>query len=99
MDYQGVIALKEIMINKKNNKKNNKNQKTKYDANREELLQELQQTKDALDKAYANLSYVVEPDLIDCCIYELNAVQLRYKFILSQVKTVEELRYREKMSK
>lgn len=78
---------------------NKKSAKSKYDANIEELRQELQQTQDAMDRAYANLSYVVEPELIDCCIYELNAVQLRYKFILSQVKTVEELRYREKMSK
>ena len=78
---------------------NKKNIKSKYDANIEELRQELQQTQDAMDRAYANLSYVIEPELIDCCIYELNAVQLRYKFILSQVKTVEELRYREKMSK
>ena len=78
---------------------NKKNVKSKYDANIEELRQELQQTQDAMDRAYANLSYVIEPELIDCCIYELNAVQLRYKFILSQVKTVEELRYREKMWK
>lgn len=53
---------------------------------RKQLLLELKETKNALDTAYANLSYVVEPELIDCCIYELNAIQLRYKFILSQVK-------------
>ena len=78
---------------------NKKNVKSKYDANIEELRQELQQTQDAMDRAYANLSYVIEPELIDCCIYELNAVQLRYKFILKKIKTVEELRYREKMTK
>ena len=54
--------------------------------NKKQLLEELKETKTALDTAYANLSYVVEPELIDCCIYELNAIQLRYKFILSQVK-------------
>ena len=78
-------------------KKNDK--KKKFDENREELLRELEATKNALDTAYANLSYVIEPELIDCCIYELNAVQMRYKFILSQVKSCEELRYREKLSK
>ena len=56
--------------------------------NQKQLLQELKETQNALDTAYANLSYVVEPELIDCCIYELNAIQLRYKFILSQVKKV-----------
>ena len=54
-----------------------------------QLLEDLRETKNALDTAYANLSYVVEPELIDCCIYELNAIQLRYKFILSQVKKSE----------
>lgn len=67
-------------------KKKEKNQETE---NHQELLRELEAAKNAMDTAYANLSYVVEPDLIDCCIYELNAVQLRYKFILSQVKKVE----------
>lgn len=57
--------------------------------NKRQLLEELRETKNALDTAYANLSYVVEPELIDCCIYELNAIQLRYKFILSQVKNSE----------
>lgn len=68
-----------------------KRKKIKNDTsdNKRQLLEELKETKNALDTAYANLSYVVEPELIDCCIYELNAIQLRYKFILSQVKNSE----------
>ena len=68
-----------------------KKKKMKSDTsdNKRQLLEELKETKNALDTAYANLSYVVEPELIDCCIYELNAIQLRYKFILSQVKNSE----------
>lgn len=68
-----------------------KKKKIKNDTsdNKRQLLEELKETKNALDTAYANLSYVVEPELIDCCIYELNAIQLRYKFILSQVKNSE----------
>ena len=79
------------------NKKDKKN--SKADKEREELLRELEATKNALDTAYANLSYVIEPELIDCCIYELNAVQLRYKFILSQVKNCEALSYETNLSK
>lgn len=78
-------------------KKDKKNKKP--NPQREELLRELEATKNALDTAYANLSYVVEPELIDCCIYELNAVQLRYKFILSQVKNCEALSYEANLSK
>ncbi|MBQ2981994.1 MAG: DUF2508 family protein [Lachnospiraceae bacterium] len=68
-----------------------KKKKAKNDMsdNKRQLLEELRETKNAMDTAYANLSYVVEPELIDCCIYELNAIQLRYKFILSQVKNSE----------
>ncbi len=72
-----------MVILKKKKMKNNTSD------NKRQLLEELKETKNALDTAYANLSYVVEPELIDCCIYELNAIQLRYKFILSQVKNSE----------
>ncbi len=52
----------------------------------ETLKKELVRMQEAMDMAYANLSYVVDPDLIDCYIYELNAIQKKYKFILRQVK-------------
>ena len=76
-----------------------KNKKDRIDLHREELLKELEATKNAMETAYANLSYVIEQELIDCCIYELNAVQLRYKFILSQVKDYEALSYGNNLSK
>lgn len=66
-----------------------KKQSDSAKGNKMQLLEDLRETKNALDTAYANLSYVVEPELIDCYIYELNAIQLRYKFILSQVKKNE----------
>lgn len=55
----------------------------------DELMAELKEARDAMDAIYTNLSYVVEPDMIDCCIYELNALQLRHKIILNQVKEQE----------
>ena len=76
-----------------------RDKKKKEDLQKEELLRELEVTKNALDTAYANLSYVIEPELIDCCIYELKAVQLRYKFILSQVKNCEALSYEVNLTK
>lgn len=53
------------------------------------LLLEIEQTKSALSAAYTNFENVVEPDLVDSCIYELNAVQLRYKFLLNQLRNAE----------
>ena len=49
-----------------------------------ELLQDIAKTKCALDCAYSNFDNVVDPDLIDCYIYEVNAVQKRYKFLLER---------------
>ncbi len=51
------------------------------------LMNDLQQTTVELQDAYSNLSNVVDPDLIDCYIYQLNSVQMRYKFLLASLKT------------
>ena len=50
------------------------------------LISEINRTKLALEAAYSNFENVVDPDLIDSCIYEMNAVQNRYKFLLKQAK-------------
>lgn len=50
------------------------------------LLEDIIKTKSALDAAYSNFSNVVDPDLIDCYIYEMNSVQKRYKFLLERAK-------------
>ncbi|MEG1458364.1 MAG: YaaL family protein [Acetivibrio sp.] len=54
---------------------------------KEEIIQnELFQTKIAMDSAYSNFDNALDPDLIDCSIYELNAAQQRYKVLLQQAK-------------
>lgn len=52
----------------------------------EELLHEIQKTKVAMDTAYSNFENVLDPELIDSYIYELNAAQERYKFLIRQAK-------------
>lgn len=54
------------------------------------LLDDLKKTKSDLDLAYSNFENVLDPDLIDSCIYQVNAVQLRYKFLLGRVKQIED---------
>ena len=56
---------------------------------REQLLSDLKLTKTALDDAYSNFEQVVDPDLVDSYIYEVNAVQKRYHFLLKQVQILE----------
>lgn len=54
------------------------------------LLADLDRAKHDLASAYSNLSNALEPDLIDCYIYEVQSVQMRYKFLLSRVKQIED---------
>ena len=54
------------------------------------LLAEIARTKLALETAYSNFENVIDPDLIDCSIYEVNAIQQRYKYLLRQLKHTEE---------
>ncbi len=59
------------------------------DSRRQQLLEDLAKTKSALDCAYSNFENVVDPDLIDSSIYELQAVQMRYRFLLRQAELLD----------
>ncbi|MBC5686217.1 DUF2508 family protein [Roseburia sp. AM51-8] len=50
------------------------------------LLDDLTQTQHDLANAYSNLEYMTDPDLIDYYIYQVKAVQMRHKFLLTKVK-------------
>ncbi len=52
---------------------------------RELLLEDLEKTKCELDTAYRGFDYVTDPDLIDCYIYDINAILKRYKYLLELV--------------
>ena len=48
------------------------------------IHEELAQTRYALEIAYSNFDNVTDPDLIDCYIYEVNAIMKRYKYLIEQ---------------
>lgn len=50
------------------------------------LVDELEKARYDLALAYDNFENAMEPDLIDCCIYQVNALQMRYKFLLTKAK-------------
>ena len=54
------------------------------------LMNDLHRTAQDLRDAYHNLENVIDPDLIDCYIYEWNAAQLRYQFLLRKFKNMED---------
>ena len=53
------------------------------------LRAEIERSKRAILSAQNQFEQVVEPTLIDCYIYELNAAQLRYQFLLRRLKNQE----------
>lgn len=54
-----------------------------------ELKRQIEISKSAILSAQSQFEQVVDPTLIDCYIYELNAAQLRYQFLLRSIKKRE----------
>ncbi len=53
------------------------------------LRAEIEDTRHAIETARNHFEQEVDPTLIDCCIYEWNAAQLRYQFLLRKFKSWE----------
>lgn len=66
-----------------------KNNEKEEARKRQELLKEIENAKEIIENVYKNMAYIADPDMIDCCIYELNAWELRYKVLLKQMKHEE----------
>ena len=54
------------------------------------LKAEIDQTRTSMESARNHFEQATDPSLIDCYIYELNAAQLRYQFLLRRFKFLEE---------
>lgn len=57
-----------------------------------DLDEDIKKTRYALEIAYAGFDNAIEPDLIDCYIYEINSLMKRYNHLmeLSALKQVRE---------
>lgn len=58
---------------------------------RQELIDEIEDIKRSLATAHSNFEYASDPDLVDSYIYEVNAIQYKYKYLLKQIRIVESL--------
>lgn len=56
-----------------------------------ELRAEIERTRALIDSARNHFEQVTDPTLIDCYIYEMNAAQLRYQFLLRRFKLLEKI--------
>lgn len=65
---------------------------------REYILEDLEKTRFELESAYSGFDNVTDPDLIDCYIYEVNAIMKRYKYLLNQAASLSKLPEEETIS-
>lgn len=72
-------------------KSRNKQEKYELALKHAQLRDEIDRTKSCIEAARNHFEEVVDPTLIDCYIYELNAAQLRYQFLLRRFKLLEQL--------
>ena len=52
----------------------------------QELFNELGDMRTALEDAYMRFNMTSEPELVDACVYEINAAQSRYNYLLRIIK-------------
>jgi predicted AlkP superfamily pyrophosphatase or phosphodiesterase len=58
---------------------------------REELLNEIEAIKLSLETAHCRFDNAYDPDLVDSSIYEMNAIQHKYKYLLREMRKIENM--------
>ena len=66
-----------------------KRRRTAEDPERRALLEGLGQTRALIAQAYAGFNAAGDPDLIESYVFEINALQARYSYLLRRVKELE----------
>lgn len=56
------------------------------DSRMQDMFNELSELRAALDEAYMRFDLATEPELVDACVYEINAAQSRYNYQLRLIK-------------
>lgn len=56
---------------------------------RRQLMEGMRQTRSQLNFAYAQFNAYSDPDLVDACVYEINALQSRYSYYVRQMKQLD----------
>ena len=64
-------------------------QSTPEQQERQALLEGLERTKILIHQAYACFNRESDPDLIESYVFEINALQSRYSYLLKRVRELE----------
>lgn len=62
------------------------------EAERRELLASLSHTRTLINQAYGGFNTASDGDLIESYVFEINALQARYNYLLRRVKELEGVR-------
>ena len=57
---------------------------------RRELVEGMARTRVELNQAYAQFNAHSDPDLVECWVYEINALRSRYSYLVRQVKQLDQ---------
>ena len=60
-----------------------------WEEERRQLMEGMRETRAQLNYAYAQFNFYSDPDLVDACVYEINALQSKYSYYVRQVKQLE----------
>lgn len=60
------------------------------DARERELRQQMRDLRDAIEQAQLRFDLACDELLVDSCIFELNALSARYRFLVRQAKQLQE---------
>lgn len=66
-----------------------KRRRTPRDEERRTLLEGLARTRTLIAQAYAGFNTARDPDLIESYVFEINALQSRYCYLLRRVKEID----------
>lgn len=57
---------------------------------RRQLLEGMARTKQELNQAYAQFNVHSDPDLVESCVFTINALRSRYSYFVRQMKQLDE---------
>ena len=57
---------------------------------RRQLQESLERVRLELNQAYAAFNMADDADLVESCVFEINALKARYNYLLKQAKWIEE---------
>lgn len=63
--------------------------KNPWQEERRFLMEGVAQTRVELNQAYAQFNLQSDPDLVEACVYEINALRSRYSYLVRQVKRLD----------